>query len=599
MTMSFIFEIKKAGAEAIKHLYQEDFDPESLLVNETKPGFDGDYTLVLFPLLKILKMNPGQLGKELGDFLMREKPELIGGYNMVKGFLNITLSEDFLREFLHKNYKNKDFGLREWNGKKVMVEFSSPNTNKPLHLGHLRNIFLGHSYSKILEACGYKVIKANLVNDRGIHICRSMVAWLHYGEEQTPDEAGMKGDHFVGKFYVKFNEVYQQQITELVDSGMKEKQAKQEAPLQKEAVELLVKWERGDMDAVYLWNKMNGWVFDGFEESYRQMGVSFDKIYRESETYLLGKDIVKEGLESGQFFKKANGSVWIDLTEEGLDEKLLLRADGTSVYMTQDLGTAQLKYDDYEMDQSIYVIGDEQNYHMKVLKLILKKLGKTYADGIYHLSYGMVELPNGKMKSREGTVVDADELMTEMIQTARKHTEELGKVKEFSEEDLQTLYETLGLGAMKYYLLRVDPKKGMVFNPEKSIDFHGVTAPFIQYTHARIKSIFRKENVTVNDLDFDLLAAKPAFHALEKKIVLQLEIYPQILMTAVEERNPSVVAGYCYDLAKIFNTFYRELSVSQAESKEKKQLRLQLCGATAQVIKKGMGLLGIRVPDQM
>ncbi len=597
--MSFILDIKKAGAEGLKELYEVDVNPDELLVNETKPEFEGDYTLVIFPLLKLLRQKPEVAGERIGEYLLREYADLFCGFNVIKGFLNLSMANPALGSFLQENYRNYDFGLHSWNGEKVMVEFSSPNTNKPLHLGHLRNIFLGYSYAKILEACGYDVIKANLVNDRGIHICRSMVAWQNYGEGKTPELEGIKGDHFVGKYYVKFNEIYKQQVADLVAGGMAEEEAEKEAPLQKDAVEMLRKWENNDEEAVALWKKMNDWVFAGFDKSYDRMGVSFDKIYRESETYLLGKELVDEGLGKKLLYKKKNGSVWIDLSEDGLDEKLLLRADGTSVYMTQDLGTAQLKYDDYKIDQSIYVIGDEQNYHMKVLKLILQKLGRSYADGIYHLSYGMVELPHGKMKSREGTVVDADDMMSDMVNTAEKHTEELGKVGDFSEEELKMLYETLGLGAMKFYLLRVDPKKRMVFNPEESIDFHGFTAPFIQYTHARIQSIFRKENIPPQAFKVDISASKQTFLDDEKQVVLQLELFPQALLEACDERNPSVVAGYCYELAKTFNTFYNNLSVSNAESKEKKELRLQLCLLTAKVIKKGMELLGIRVPDRM
>ncbi len=597
--MGFIQEIRKAGLTAIQQLFQVELTADELLVNETKPEFDGDYTLVLFPLLKKLRRKPADLGKEIGDYLTKEFPHLFTGYNVIKGFLNLSLADRLYGNFLQKMYADPDYGLRQKNGQKVMVEFSSPNTNKPLHLGHLRNNFLGYSYANILEACGYEVVKANLVNDRGIHICKSMVAWLHYGNGETPEKAGMKGDHFVGKYYVKYNEVFQQQVAELMAGGMDREVAEKEAPIQKEAVELLLKWEQRVPKALALWSKMNNWVYAGFDATYKQMGVSFDQFYYESETYLLGKNIVKEGLKKGLFYKKENGSIWVDLTGEGLDEKLLLRADGTSVYMTQDLGTAELKYDDHHIDQSIYVIGDEQNYHMKVLKLILQKLGKPYADGIYHLSYGMVELPHGRMKSREGTVVDADDLMNAMINTAKKHTEELGKVKDFSTDELQELYRTLGLGAMKFYLLRVDPKKKMVFNPEESIDFHGFTGPFVQYTYARIQSIFRRKKLVADQFVAEKKADQQHFHPLEKAVVLQLELFPDILQEACNARNPSIVAVYSYNLAKTFNAFYNELSVSNAESKDKETLRLQLCVATARVINKAMGLLGIGVPDRM
>ncbi len=597
--MSFIQEIKNAGAAAIHSLFQVEIKPGELLVNETKPEFEGDYTLVLFPLLKVLRQKPEKAGAVIGDYLLENLPGLVSGYNVIKGFLNIRLSDDKIGHFLQAHFSDPEFGFQKPSGQKVMVEFSSPNTNKPLHLGHLRNNFLGYSFSKILEANGYEVIKTNLVNDRGIHICKSMVAWLHFGNEETPRQAGIKGDHFVGKYYVKFNEVFQQQVKELMASGMRKETAEKEAPIQKEAAAMLYKWEQRVPKIIALWNKMNSWVYEGFDETYNRMGVSFDKVYHESETYLLGKNIVEEGLEKGLFFKKENGSVWVDLTDEGLDEKLLLRADGTSVYMTQDLGTAQLKYDDYHMDQSFYVIGDEQNYHMKVLKLILKKLDKEYADGIAHLSYGMVELPQGRMKSREGTVVDADDLMDRMIETAANHTQDLGKVSDFSEKELTSLYEILGMGAMKFYLLRVNPKRKMVFNPEESIDFHGFTGPFVQYTYARIQSIFRKEKLDMAAFKPDFDASTLDFHPLTKAVVLQLELFPQVLEEACRERDPSLIAGYSYNLAKTYNAFYNELSVSKAESKRKKSLRLQVCVATANVIRRSMGLLGINMPERM
>ncbi len=599
MDMSFIQEIKNAGADAIETLFQVKIKPGDILVNETKPEFEGDYTLVLFPLLSTLRKKPEVLGTAIGNYFLKAFPGFFSEYNVIKGFLNLELSSHKIGHYLQESFLNPDYGLKQPNGQKVMVEFSSPNTNKPIHLGHLRNNFLGYSFSEILKANGFEVIKTNLVNDRGIHICKSMVAWLHYGKDETPKQAGMKGDHFVGKYYVKFNEVFRQQVEQLIAEGKDKKTAEKEAPIQKEASAMLYKWEQRVPKVISLWNKMNGWVYEGFAETYNRMGISFDKIYHESETYLLGKNIVEEGLEKGLFYKKENGSVWVDLTASGLDEKLLLRADGTSVYMTQDLGTAQLKYDDYQMDQSIYVIGDEQNYHMKVLKLILQKLGKDYAEGIYHLSYGMVELPDGRMKSREGTVVDADNLMDSMIETAARHTQELGKVSGFSEKELKNLYEILGLGAMKFYLLRVNPKRKMVFNPEESIDFHGFTGPFIQYTYARIQSILRKEQLDTATFKPDFDASARSFHPLEKAVVLQLELFSQALEDACNERDPSVVAGYSYNLAKVFNAFYNELSVSKAESEEKKNLRLQLCIVTARVIKRAMGLLGIEMPDRM
>lgn len=597
--MSFIQEIKKAGTQSINALYDMELDPQDLLVNETKPEFEGDYTLVLFPLVKKLRQKPEKIGEETGTHLVTHFPEIFEKYNVIKGFLNLSLSGEYCTRFLEDHFADHSYGFKESNGQKVMVEFSSPNTNKPLHLGHLRNNFLGYSISCILQANGYEVIKANLVNDRGIHICKSMIAWLHYGNDETPESTGIKGDHFVGNFYVKFNEVYAGQVKALMAEGKEKAVAEKEAPISKEAQQLLVKWEQGDEEVQNLWKKMNGWVYEGFDQTYQRMGVNFDKYYYESQTYLLGKNIVEEGLEKGVFYKKENGSVWIDLTAEGLDEKLLLRADGTSVYMTQDLGTAQLKYDDYKMDRSIYVIGDEQNYHMKVLKLILQKLGKPYADGIFHLSYGMVELPEGRMKSREGTVVDADDLMDEMIRTSERHTTELGKVQDFTQEELKDLYKTLGIGAMKFYLLRVDPKKKMVFNPEESIDFHGFTGPFVQYTHARIQSILKKINAKSQKPFTAVETQSPQLLPLEKAVILKIELFAQEVENACVEMDPSILAGYAYDLAKTFNSFYNELSVSQAESEEKKQLRLQLCIATARVIANSMQLLGIKVPDRM
>jgi arginyl-tRNA synthetase len=589
--MSLVQQIRQAGIEAIKTLYNQDISPDQLTVNETKPEFEGDYTIVMFSLTKFTRQKPEESGKTVGDWLTGHHPDIFKKYNVVKGFLNLSISDPYYVSFLQSSLTKNT--VPQANGKKVMVEFASPNTNKPLHLGHLRNIFLGAAISNILKANGYEVIKANLVNDRGIHICKSMVAWLHYGNDVTPENSGIKGDHLVGDYYVKFNDVCKKQMEELIHSGKSKEEAEKEAPILKEAQGMLLKWEQDDQEIRKLWAKMNGWVYNGFEETYERMGVSFDKMYYESETYLLGKKIVEEGLKKDIFFKKPDGSVWIDLTKEGLDEKLLLRADGTSVYITQDLGTAQLKYDDYHIDQSIYVIGDEQNYHMKVLKLILQKLGKPYADGIEHLSYGMVELPGGRMKSREGTVVDADDLMDEMIQTAAKHTEELGKVKDFSGEELEKLYEVLGMGATKFYLLRVNPKRKMVFNPEESIDFHGFTGPFVQYTYARIRSILRKEEIQTN---------RPISHALlplEKTIIIQLEKYEQALSAACTEMDPSIIANYAFETAQIFNSFYTEYSVINAESDEKKSLRLQLCHATAMAISDSMGLLGITAPERM
>jgi arginyl-tRNA synthetase len=493
------------------------------------------------------------------------------------------------------------FGKKPPNGINVIVEYSSPNTNKPLHLGHLRNNFLGWSVAEILKANGYEVFKTCVVNDRGIHICKSMVAWQLFGNGETPESTNMKGDHFVGKYYVKFDEEYKKQVTELMQQGHGRQAAEKKAPLMKATQQMLLDWETGKPEVINLWRRMNGWVYEGFDVTYKRIGSDFDKIYYESDTYLLGKKFVDEGLNKQVFFKKEDGSTWIDLTKEGLDEKLVLRKDGTSVYITQDLGLADEKFKDLNYTDSIYVVGDEQNYHMKVLKLILQKLGKPYADGIYHLSYGMVDLPTGKMKSREGTVVDADDLIDEMISIASRHTEELGKVSDFTGVELRELYDTIGLGALKFFLLRVDPKKRMVFNPEESIDFHGFTGPFIQYTHARIKSILRKEkaNPTFGITDASSEVRSKDLFPLEKQLIFLLEQYQTILEEAAEEHNPSVIAIYIFTVAKTYNTFYAEHSVMNAESPDKKQLRLQLSEMTANIIAAALQLLGIKAPERM
>ncbi len=495
--MTLAAQIKHAAEDAFKHLFPDvSINISTILVNQTKPEFTGDYTIVLFPFLKLLKQKPDVIGKQLGDFLL-EKTDLFTGYEIVSGFLNLTVKDTYWVSFLMNHFTDTQYGGKCKADCRVMVEYSSPNTNKPLHFGHLRNNFLGAAVSEILRVNGKQVVKANLINDRGIHICKSMIAWERYGNGATPDSAGIKGDHLVGDYYVKFNDVYKQEVAKLIEQGKDEKTAEKEAPIMAEAQDLLRRWEAGDKEVRDLWQKMNGWVYKGFDETYKRLGVSFDKLYYESDTYLLGKKIVEDGLRKGVLYKKEDGSVWIDLRDEGLDEKLLLRGDGTSVYMTQDLGTAKLKYDEYRLNQSVYVIADEQNYHIQVLKLILKKLGEPCADGIYHLSYGMVELPTGRMKSREGTVVDADDMIDEMIRLAQEQTEQSGKTEGFSHEELVKLYETIGLGALKFYLLRVDPRKKMIFDPKESIDLHGYTATFIQYAHARICSILRKEHVAL------------------------------------------------------------------------------------------------------
>ena len=592
--MSIAEQIRVASINTLENLYSLTIDEKNIQINETKPEFEGDYTLVLFSFIKQLKKSPDQLGKEIGDHLLKNNPELFSAYNMIKGFLNLTVKDNYWIEFLEKNYADVNYGKKNRTGKKVMVEYSSPNTNKPLHLGHLRNNFLGWSVAEILKADGADITKTCIVNDRGIHICKSMIAWQLFANGETPQSTGIKGDHFVGDYYVKYNDEYKRQVEELVAKGMTKDEAEKEAPIMKAAQQMLFDWEAGKPEVIELWKKMNSWVYDGFDITYKRIGSDFDKMYYESNTYLLGKNIVSKGLEKGVFFKKEDGSVWIDLTADGLDEKLVMRRDGTSVYITQDIGLAEQKYNEYKPNESIYVIGDEQNYHVKVLKLIAEKLNLPGAEGIYHLSYGMVELPTGRMKSREGTVVDADDMVDEMVAIAGRHTEELGKVKDFTVTELKELYDTLGIGALKFFLLRVDPKKRMIFNPEESIDFHGFTGPFVQYTHARIKSILRKKSgVRSQESGVESLLK------LEKGLIVKLEQYSTIVEQAAIEHNPSILAIYAFELAKTFNTFYTEHSVMNAESDEKKQLRLKLSEMTANVIASAMGLLGIKVPERM
>ncbi len=595
--MSVVLQIKVAAARAIKELYGVELQLNEVLVNATKPEFEGDYTVVLFAFVKQLKKSPDALGQELGNQLVQQNGHLFSSFNVIKGFLNLSISAGFWSQFVHSQYNNTHFGTSAANGEKVMVEYSSPNTNKPLHLGHLRNNFLGWSIATILKSTGYEIIKTCIVNDRGIHICKSMIAWQLFSNGATPESTGIKGDHFVGDYYVKFNGEYKKQVQDLTAGGITEEVAEKEAPIMKAAQQMLIDWEAGKPEVMELWRNMNSWVYEGFAATYQRIGSDFDKVYYESQTYLLGKDLVEKGLAKGVFFQKEDGSVWIDLTAEGLDEKLVRRKDGTSVYITQDIGLVEQKQKEFNASQSIYVVGDEQNYHFKVLKLICQKLGLPSADGIYHLSYGMVELPSGKMKSREGTVVDADDLVTEMVAIAKQKTEELGKVKDFAPEELIELYDIIGLGALKFFLLRVDPKKKMVFNPEESIDFHGFTGPFIQYTHARIKSILRKaggssEEAIVSEQQLPLLP-------LEKALAIELEQFPAVLQEAAREHDPSKIAIYTFNLAKTFSSLYAEHSIGNAENEEKKQLRLRLAQLTANVIKKGMEVLGIKVPERM
>ncbi len=572
---------------------------ESILLQKTRKEFEGDFTLVVFPFTKAMRKSPEQTADLIGRLLMQQVEE-VTNFNVVKGFLNISLSASYWLEFLLGNMGNLQYGYaRAGDNAPVVVEYSSPNTNKPLHLGHVRNNLLGYSVSCILQAAGVRVAKVNLVNDRGIHICKSMLAWMKYGQGETPATSGKKGDKLVGDYYVKFESALRLEAKQLMDAtGMDEEQARRQSPLMQEAQEMLRKWELKDPETIHVWETMNAWVYEGFEKTYKQMGVDFDKTYFESLTYLLGKDLVNEGLNLGVFNQREDGSVWADLTDEKLDEKLLLRADGTSVYITQDLGTAQLRYDDYKPQKMIYVVGNEQNYHFDVLRKVLKKLDKPYAHAIHHLSYGMVELPAGKMKSREGTVVDADELMAEMIDTARKTTEELGKTEGFSAEEKEKLYRIIGLGALKYFILKVDPKKNMLFNPEESIDFNGNTGPFIQYTHARICSILRTagpERAHANSLLIQASQIKDK----EKRLLRILYSFPDLLIEAARELSPAMIANYTYELAKEFNQFYHDYSVLNEPDRNISDFRLQLIRLTATVIRNGMALLGIEVPEKM
>ncbi len=596
--MSIIKDIKPLLQASLKELYGYEAAETELTINSTKPEFEGDYTIVLFSFVKQLKKSPEQLGQELGTDLVQKNPGLFTAFNVIKGFLNLSVADAYWNRFLNDHYLQTGFGSRPLIGKKVMVEYASPNTNKPLHLGHLRNIFLGWSTAAILKHSGHEVYKTCISNDRGIHICKSMVTWQLYGNGSTPESTGTKGDHFVGDYYVKFGIVQKEQMAELIEKGMDKKEAEAAAPIMKTAQQMLVDWEAGKPEVIALWKQMNSWVYSGFDITYNRIGADFDKTYYESDTYLLGKKAVQDGLAKKVFTQKEDGSVWIDLTADGLDEKVVQRKDGTAVYITQDIGLAAQKQEEFGCEQSIYVVADEQNYHFKVLKLICEKLGIPGAAGIYHLSYGMVELPDGRMKTREGTVVDADDMVEEMVNVARAKTEELGKVKDFTPEELKELYDISALGALKFFLLRVDPKKRMIFNPEESIDFHGFTGPFVQYTHARIKSVLRK--ATEAGFAYDSpSASNESLLKLERDLIILLEQYPIVLEQAVAEHNPSVIAIYVFNLAKTFNTFYTEHSVMNAESDEKKSLRLRMAAMTANVIASGMGLMGIRVPERM
>ena len=595
-TENFVSDVVRRAVEA---LYGP-LDGEQLQIQKTRREFEGDYTLVTFPLLRRSRKSPEATAEEIGGHIVANAPE-VEAFNVVKGFLNLKLSGAFWGARFAEAKAEPRFGEAPDTGRTIMIEYSSPNTNKPLHLGHVRNNLLGYSVAQILRACGHRVIRANLVNDRGIHICKSMLAWKLYGGGETPASSGMKGDHLVGKYYVEFDKHYKAQIRELVAGGQTEEEAKKNAPIMREAQEMLRRWEAKDPEVYGLWETMNGWVYEGFDVTYKALGVDFDKVYYESQTYLLGKSLVEEGLAKGVFYRRDDNSVWIDLTGDGLDEKLLLRGDGTSVYMTQDLGTAFRRFEDNRLDDMIYVVGNEQNYHFQVLKLVLKKLGYAeWSDHITHLSYGMVELPEGKMKSREGTVVDADDLIAGMVQTAREMSDELGKLDGCSEEEAAAVSSMVGLGALKYFILKVDPKKTMLFDPRESIDFNGNTGPFIQYTHARIRSVLRKAQEAGVAFDGAPDAGVyGSFVADEVELVKMLTDYPAVVASAGENFAPSIIAAYAYDLAKLFNGYYHDHSILREEDAAVRRMRLQLAEQVARVLRAAMGLLGIDVPERM
>ena len=594
-------KIVSAVVLGIKTLYGQDIAPETVQLQKTKKEFAGHLTLVVFPFLKISRKKPEDTAQELGHFLKTEIPSVVANFNAVKGFLNLVIAPASWIGLLTDIHQDVQFGLTEATDHSplVMIEYSSPNTNKPLHLGHVRNNLLGCALANIMAANGNRVVKTNIVNDRGIHICKSMLAWLKYGNGATPESTGIKGDHLIGDYYVAFDKHYKEQIKELMEEGMSEEEAKNEAPLIKEAREMLVKWENNDPEVRALWRKMNEWVYAGFDVTYKALGVSFDKIYYESETYLEGKEKVLEGLDKGLFFRKEDGSVWADLTPEGLDEKLLLRSDGTSVYMTQDIGTAKLRFRDYPIDKMIYVVGNEQNYHFQVLSILLDKLGFEWGKDLVHFSYGMVELPNGKMKSREGTVVDADDLVAEMIGSARKMSEDkINKLTDLSEDEANEIARIVGLGALKYFILKVDARKNMLFNPAESIDFNGNTGPFIQYTYARIRSILRKASEASISIP-ETLSAQTDLSEKEISLIQMLADFPNVVKQAGSDYNPSCIANYCYDLVKEYNQFYHDFSILHEEDENKKTFRLVLSAEISKIIRTGMGLLGIEVPERM
>jgi arginyl-tRNA synthetase len=581
---------------AVKTIFNAHLD--TVEFQATRKDFVGDLTVVVFPMLKVIKGNPQTIGEQIGAYLVANVKE-VKAFNVIKGFLNIEISDSYYIHFFNAIKSDERFGftIPKPNEKAIMVEYSSPNTNKPLHLGHIRNNLLGYSVAEILKASGKKVYKTQIINDRGIHICKSMLAWKRFGKGETPESSGLKGDKMVGNYYVKFDKEYKKEINSLIAQGISEEEAKKKAPILIEAQNMLLKWEAGDEETVQLWKMMNGWVYEGFNETYKNLGVDFDQLYYESQTYLLGKEFVAEGLKSGVFFKKEDGSVWCDLTEDGLDEKIVLRSDGTAVYMTQDIGTAIQRVKDYpDVGGMVYTVGNEQDYHFKVLFLILKKLGFEWAKDLYHLSYGMVDLPSGKMKSREGTVVDADELIDEMAADAKEISEELGKLEGYTDQEKEELYKTIGLGALKYYILKVDPRKRILFDPKESIDFQGNTGPFIQYTYARIQSILRKADI---DLNATLNSVGMFLHEKEKELLKQIEQFPQIVQEASVNHSPALIANYTYDLVKEFNSFYQNVSILGADTEYEKTFRVQLSQTVATVIKNAFGLLGIKVPDRM
>ena len=591
--MNLSEKLTNAVKDAVQELFSASL--ETVEVQPTRKDFEGDLTVVVFPILRVAKGNPAVIGEQIGAYV-KENLDEISDFNVVKGFLNLVIADAYYLNFFDGIRDQMNFGHEPESGKAVMVEYSSPNTNKPLHLGHIRNNLLGYSVAEILKASGKKVYKTQIINDRGIHICKSMLAWQKFGEGETPESTGLKGDKLVGNYYVKFDKAYKEEQSYLVAQGKTKEEAEKEAPLILEAQDMLRKWEAGDEEVVALWEKMNGWVYEGFEETYKNLGVDFDSYYYESNTYLLGKDNIEEGLKKGVFYKKGDGSVWCDLTEDGLDEKLVLRSDGTAVYMTQDIGTAIQRVKDHpDVGGMIYTVGNEQDYHFKVLFLILKKLGYDWAEHLFHLSYGMVDLPSGKMKSREGTVVDADDLVEEMATTAGNIAQELGKLDGYSEAEKQELYKIIGLGALKYYILKVDPKKRILFNPEESVDFQGNTGPFIQYTYARIQSILRKAADTgvAEDYAYEALQSK------EKELIKQLALYPETVQLAAENHSPALIANYTYDLVKEFNSFYQQVSILGADTDAEKSFRVALSKKVGEVIEAAFGLLGIQVPERM